>query len=103
MHLKYVKYKIITNITHSWEFENFMMQIYGDSEYEKELEEEIRREVEIEIKKDTDRIENAYKIYVALETGDLDEILEDPETAMWAEKIYEREIQNKRRQTIGEE
>lgn len=95
--------KRITTIVHSSEFEYFIEELEGNAEYEKELEDEIKTEVEIEIKKDSDRIENAHKVYVALETGNLDELLKDPETAKWAEEIYEREMKNKGQQGIGEE
>jgi len=83
--------KAIVDIAHSPRFEYFMDELEGNVEYEKELEAEIKKEVEIEIKKDSDRIENAHKVFVALETGNLDEILEDPETLKWAKEVYEKE------------
>ena len=94
--------KTITRIVNSPEFQYFLEDIEGNEEYEKELEDEIKREVYIEIKKDSDRIENAHKVYVALETGNLDEILEDPETAKWAKEVYEEEIKNKGEEEITE-
>ena len=57
--------------------------ILADAEFEKNFYEQLRREVEIEIKKDEDRIKNAYNVFKALETGNLDELFQDPETEKW--------------------
>jgi len=70
-------------------------KLYGNAGFEKEFYDELRREVSVEIKKDSDRIENAYRIYEALETGDFDILFEDEETSKWAREVYEREFEEK--------
>ena len=73
---------------------------YRDADLEKRLYEQLRDEVEI--KKDSDRIENAHKVYVALETGNMESLFEDPETAKWLEEEYDREIKEKHGQEVDE-
>jgi len=75
---------------------------YRDADLEKRLYEQLRDEVEVEIKKDSDRIENAHKVYVALETGNMESLFEDPETAKWLEEEYDREIKEKHGQEVDE-
>lgn len=70
--------------------------VYGNKEYEKAFYDKLRKEVEIEIKKDSDRIENAYKVFVALETGNLDELFQDPETDKCATEEYNRDKKQKK-------
>lgn len=70
-------------------------RLEGNAEFEKELYDELRQEVAVEIKKDSDRIENAYKVYEALETGNIEKLFEDEETRRWANEVYEREIGEK--------
>lgn len=75
---------------------------YRDADLEKRLYEQLRNEVEVEIKKDSDRIENAHKVYLALETGNMESLFEDPETAKWLEEEYDREIKEKYGQEVDE-
>lgn len=83
--------KKLAEIVKSPEIQEKINKLYGNEEYEKRFYEELMEEIRIEIKKDSDRIENAHKVFVALETGKLDEVLSDPETARWAKEIYEEE------------
>lgn len=64
----------------------------GDAKFEEQFFKGLMEEINIEIKKDSDRIENAHKVFVALETGNLDEILQDPETQKWAIEVYDTEL-----------
>lgn len=70
-------------------------KLYGNAGFEKEFYDELRREVSVEIKKDSDRIENVYTVYEALETGNFEKLLEDEETLKWAREVYEREFEEK--------
>lgn len=90
----------LTEITQSDEFQEFIEEKSKTPEYERAFYEELRREVEIEIKKDSDRIENAHRVYIALETGDIDSLLEDPETLRWLEEEYDRELREKQEQEV---
>lgn len=87
--------KKLTEIIQSTEVQAQLEVIKGNEEYEKLFYDELRQEIDIEIKKDSDRIKNAHKVFVALETGNLDEILEDPETQKLATNAYEEEIRIK--------
>ena len=93
--------KKIEEIIHSPEIEEELYYIEGNAEFEKEFQEKLMEEIKVEVKKDSDRIENAHKVFVALETGELDELLSDPETSRWAKEVYEEE-KNKEEQGIGD-
>lgn len=84
--------KKLVKIVQSPEMQAELEGLEGNAEFEKAFYDKLRQEVAIEIKKDSDRIENAHKVFVALETGNLDEILEDPETVKWAREVYEAEL-----------
>ena len=87
----------LTEMVNSSDISIEINQLYGNSEFEREFYDELRNEVAVEIKKDSDRIENTYKVYEALETGDFEKLLEDEETLKWAEeRRREEEEQNKR-------
>ena len=73
-----------------------MEMLEGDALFEEKFYDKLKEEVSVEIKKDSDRIENAHKVFVALETGKLDEILKDEETKKWAEKDYEDAIRKRK-------
>lgn len=88
----------LAKIIQSPEIQTALEVINGNEEYEKAFYDKLRKEIEIEIKKDSDRIENAQKVYVALETGNLDEILEDDETGKWATKLYEEDRYKKEKE-----
>ena len=77
------------------EIQEEMQKLEGNAEYEKRFYSRLKNEVDVEIKKDTDRIQNAHKIFVALETGNLQELFEDKETKGLAEAEYEKEFQKK--------
>lgn len=81
----------IMQLLESPEIQEKIESIEDRERFERELYDELETEVAVEVKKDSDRIENAHKIFVALETGNLDEIMEDEETARWAKEVYERE------------
>lgn len=83
--------RIIEMIVNSPEIKDELENIYGDVEYERKFYEKLMEEIKVEVKKDSDRIENAHKVFVALETGELDELLSDPETSRWAKEVYEEE------------
>lgn len=80
--------KKLAEIVQSPEIQSELERLEGDKDFEKAFYGKLREEVAIEIKKDSDRIENAHKVFVALETGNLDEILQDPETQKWSEEVY---------------
>ena len=46
--------------------------------------------------KNPDRIENAYRVYEALETGNLEKLFEDEETLRWAVEVYENAREEKK-------
>ena len=87
--------KKLAEIVQSPEIQDEMEELEGDKEYEAMIYERLKQEIETEIKKDTDRIENAHKVFVALESGNLEEILQDEETLKWAEQIKSREIKER--------
>ena len=84
--------KKLAEIVQSPEIQSELERLEGDKDFEKAFYGKLREEVAIEIKKDSDRIENAHKVFVALETGNLDEILQDPETQKWAIEVYDVEL-----------
>ena len=92
--------RILEMIASSPEIEEELYYIEGNAEFEKEFQEKLMEEIKVEVKKDSDRIENAHKVFVALETGELDELLSDPETSRWAKEVYEKE-KSKEEQGIG--
>lgn len=84
--------KKLAEIVQSPEIKSELERLEGDKDFEKAFYDKLREEVAIEIKKDSDRIENAHKVFVALETGKLDEIFEDPETQKWAMEVWEADL-----------
>jgi len=84
--------KKLAEIVQSPEIQTEMNRLDGNKEYERRFYDKLRNEVEIEIKKDTDRIENAHKVFVALETGNLEELLQDEETRKLAVSVYNKEF-----------
>lgn len=95
--------KKLAEIAQSFEIQAQLEVIDGNKEYEKAFYDELREEVAIEIKKDSDRIENAHKVFVALETGNLDEILQDPETYKIAFNEYYCKVGQKKELAEQEE
>ena len=87
--------KKLAEIVQSPEIQSELERLDGDRDFEEAFYNKLREEVAIEIKKDSDRIENAHKVYVALETGNMDELLADSETARWAREVYERETRGR--------
>lgn len=82
----------IAEIAKSPEIEEYLELSEGDAKWEEQFYKGLMEEINIEIKKDSDRIENAHKVFVALETGNLDEILEDSETQKWAMEVWEADL-----------
>lgn len=91
--------KKLAEIVQSPEIQEVMKAIENDVQFEKQFYDKLKEEVEIEIKKDSDRIENAHKVYIALETGNLDEILLDKETEKWAAEEYLKDFRIKNRKS----
>lgn len=84
--------KKLAEIVQSPEIKSELERLEGDKDFEKAFYVKLRGEVAIEIKKDSDRIENAHKVFVALETGKLDEIFEDQETKEWAMEVWKADL-----------
>lgn len=84
--------KKIAEIVKSPEIQEYLEMYEGDAKFEEQFFKGLMEEISIEIKKDSDRIENAHKVFVALETGNLDELLQDPETEKWANEVYETQL-----------
>jgi len=90
--------KKLVEIVQSPEIQVELERLDGNKEFEKRFYKRLKEEVEIEIKKDSDRIENAHEVFVALETGNLDDLLKNDETREWAKSVYLKEFREKNKE-----
>ncbi len=74
------------------EIKNYIESFRGSEKgkvVEERLYSKLKEEVKSELKKDSDRILNAHKIFVALEKGNLDELMQDEETLGIMKREYD--------------